>query len=118
MKTLLACPTARAWPSQVAAGKGLPVATMARPSLQARMSSGAASTRLDGFERAKTTGPLDALGHRPDDLLVEGARLARRADEDVRAHGADDLAEATVVVAVERQAQPAHGLRGDRDAPA
>ena len=56
MKTLLAWPIGRGPPFQETGAKGLPVAMRARPSLQARMSQGVASTRLEGLESAKTTG--------------------------------------------------------------
>ena len=67
----------RATPPISTGGNGLPVATIARPPVQARMSAGRASVFAVGFESGRTIG-RSALGrHRPDRGLAEGPGRAR-----------------------------------------
>ena len=56
MKTLFAWPTSCRVPSTSTASNGEPVATMARPSVQRRMSTGVASAAEVGFESGRTIG--------------------------------------------------------------
>ena len=105
---LLACGMRIARPPISTGANGLPVATIARPSVQARMSDGRASVADVGFESGRIDRSLAALGHRADRRLREGAADAGRAEEDIRTEGGHDL----VQVVAGRSGVEAHRRNG------
>ena len=73
---------------------GLPVATRARPSVQARRSAGSASALRGRVGQRHDDRPVGVRGHVPDDGLGERAGLGGGADQHGRVDLGDDLGEA------------------------
>ena len=93
MNTLLHWATGTLRPSISTRGKGEPVATTARPSVQRARSEGSASERDVGLERGKMIGAR-CERHVAHDRLRERSGGRRQADQDRRRGVCDDLGQA------------------------
>ena len=111
MKTLFAWPTSRRLPFTSTASNGEPVATMARPSVQRRMSIGVASAAEVGFESGMTSGRSVPAASARRTRLVERAADPGGPDQDGRPDPFDGLDEAWELG---REAVSRVGLRRQR----